>query len=116
MLEAELNERFERTDVVYQTLDGIPFEVSILAPRSIVLTSSSPRPLLVHFHGGGFILGTAFDPEITPKWQGTFAKSSVTIHLLTSKRQALPVCREQRRDCGLAVLPLDPGGNRVPDT
>jgi acetyl esterase/lipase len=85
MLEAELNDGFERTDVVYQTLDGIPFEVSILAPRSIILTSSSPRPLLVHFHGGGFVLGTAFDPEITPKWQGTLATSPVTVHLLTSK-------------------------------
>ncbi len=60
--------KFERIDVVYKTVDGIPFEVSILVPRAVVSAPLLARPVLVHFHGGGFILGTALDPQTLPLW------------------------------------------------
>lgn len=61
-------EHFERTDVAYKVLDGIPFEASILVPISVVASERPSRPLLVHFHGGAFILGTALDAQMIPLW------------------------------------------------
>ncbi|KAK4441997.1 Alpha/Beta hydrolase protein [Podospora aff. communis PSN243] len=55
---------FDRIDSVYKTVDGVPFEVSTLIPKG---PSSSPRPVLAHFHSGGFVLGTALDPQTFPR-------------------------------------------------
>lgn len=61
-------QQFERSDVVYKVLDGIPFEASILVPLSVIASERPSRPLLVHFHGGAFILGTALDAHTIPLW------------------------------------------------
>ncbi|KAK3322721.1 Alpha/Beta hydrolase protein [Apodospora peruviana] len=67
--------RFKRFDVVYKTVDGIPFDASALVPTTVIDSLRPARPVLVHFHGGAFIMGTALDRELTPLWLLQFAES-----------------------------------------
>ncbi|KAK3358026.1 Alpha/Beta hydrolase protein [Lasiosphaeria hispida] len=71
--------KFERIDAVYKEVDGIPFEVSVIAPREVVADQCPARPVLIHFHGGGFILGTALDPQTLPLWQYAGARGAVIV-------------------------------------
>lgn len=59
---------FDRTDVVYKTLNGISFKVAVLVPKLSIASRTHARPLLVHFHGGGLIMGTILDPVMLPRW------------------------------------------------
>jgi hypothetical protein len=64
---ASLFPRFERLELVYKTLNNVPFESSILIPKDILSTEAN-CPLLVHFHGGGLAMGAALDPAFTSQW------------------------------------------------
>ncbi|KAM0415800.1 hypothetical protein ACHAPT_013261 [Fusarium lateritium] len=66
-------EPFERVDIVYKTLDGPPFEAAILVPKTSITSRSHVSPLLVHFHGGGLVMGTTLDPVMLPYWIMQFA-------------------------------------------
>ena len=51
---------FTRTDLPYRTLNNIPLKATVLTP--LHLTTSTPaqgkkHPLIVRWHGGGFIVG-----------------------------------------------------------
>jgi len=71
MPEGEIK-KFERVNAVYKTVDGIPFEVSMLVPRIVISSNedSAGSPILVHFHDGGLVLGTALEAHTLPKWYG----------------------------------------------
>lgn len=62
---------FERADVVYKTLNNTPFEAAVLVPKRSLASKNNPSPLLVHFHGGGLIMGTNLDPVMLPQWYFT---------------------------------------------
>jgi cephalosporin-C deacetylase-like acetyl esterase len=64
-------EQFERADVVYKTLNGVPFHAAVLVPKSSIGSHTQAHPLLVHFHGGGLVMGAALDPGMLPHWYVT---------------------------------------------
>ncbi|KAJ4204140.1 hypothetical protein NW759_014977 [Fusarium solani] len=72
-------EPFERADIVYKTLNGTPFEAAILVPKTRITSQNHARPLLVHFHGGGLVMGATLDPVMLPLWIMQFAASQGAI-------------------------------------
>ncbi|EPE28702.1 alpha/beta-Hydrolase [Glarea lozoyensis ATCC 20868] len=48
---------FSRIDLVYSSIRGRDLQASILTPKKLRLSPPSSRPVLVHWHGGGFIVG-----------------------------------------------------------
>ncbi|KAF2668488.1 alpha/beta-hydrolase [Microthyrium microscopicum] len=61
--------RFERVDLCYKTLGSTEFEAAILVSHSLASSSrKTNRPLLVHFHGGGLLMGTILDSAILSVW------------------------------------------------
>lgn len=46
---------FNRVDSPYRTVNGYPIETSVFVPKNV--PTDSVCPVLVHFHGGGFIVG-----------------------------------------------------------
>jgi acetyl esterase/lipase len=61
-------QNFHQLEAVYKIIDGIPFGVSILVPKHIASSEEAKCPLLVHFHGGGLVIGTRLDVPIMPLW------------------------------------------------
>lgn len=52
---------FHRVDVAYRVINGVPIEATILTPLKISKSRENsrtkPQPVLVRWHGGGFIVG-----------------------------------------------------------
>lgn len=50
---------FTRTDLAYRYIDGVPLEATVLVPRSVTAVQGSGKkyPVMVRWHGGGFVLG-----------------------------------------------------------
>jgi cephalosporin-C deacetylase-like acetyl esterase len=64
--------RFERVDLVYKSFNGTDFKAAVLVPKTVISSEhKTTSPLLVHFHGGGLIMGTPLDPEILSVWRAT---------------------------------------------
>ena len=61
-------QNFNQLEAVYKIMDGIPFGVSILVPKHVTSSEEAKCPLLVHFHGGGLVIGTRLDAPIMPLW------------------------------------------------
>ncbi|KAK4449847.1 Alpha/Beta hydrolase protein [Podospora aff. communis PSN243] len=64
----DFSAHFNRIDLVYQTIDGIPLEAAVLIPKSLIPDPSKSYPVLVHFHGGALIVGTNPDPSFFAQW------------------------------------------------
>ncbi|CAM1503241.1 Fc.00g080170.m01.CDS01 [Cosmosporella sp. VM-42] len=62
-----LGSHFERVDLTYKTLNGISFTASIFVPNSLQQAQKT-SPLLVHFHGGGLVMGTNPEPHFLSRW------------------------------------------------
>lgn len=61
--------RFERVQFTYKTLNGVDFEVAVIAPKTVVASAAKQdSPLLVHFHGGGLVMGTVLEPFFISLW------------------------------------------------
>ncbi len=58
---------FDRIDLGYRTLNGVPFPVAVLVPKSLK-SAKKTCPLLVHFHGGGLWTGTYLEPFYLSRW------------------------------------------------
>jgi acetyl esterase/lipase len=56
---------FNRTDLVYKTIGATSFVASVLIPKSV---AKGKRPLLVHFHGGGLMVGDRMFGDWFPLW------------------------------------------------
>ena len=74
----DLEARFDRIVVTYKTVHNTALEAFIFVPKTISATDATTAPVLVHFHGGALILGTAPEPFFLTDW---FAPLS----LLTTK-------------------------------
>ncbi|KAK8011003.1 alpha/beta-hydrolase [Apiospora arundinis] len=48
---------FTRRDLVYSTVKGHNLYAAVLVPKSLRFQASRPHPVLVHWHGGGFVTG-----------------------------------------------------------
>lgn len=61
--------RFDRISLIYKTLNGTDFDAVVLVPKSLASSGKTMNsPLLVHFHGGGLMMGTPLDTEILSVW------------------------------------------------
>jgi carboxylesterase type B len=56
---------FNATDFTYKTVNNTPLELTILTPKHV---KSGTCPLLVHFHGGGLIVGDKMFPDWFALW------------------------------------------------
>jgi acetyl esterase/lipase len=60
----------------YKTVSGHQITADVLVPTKLIAsspstspsTASQPRPILLRFHGGGFITGSSLFPDFFPKW------------------------------------------------
>lgn len=64
---------FRISDFTYKTVNETPLLASVLVPKELK-PESGPRPILVHFHGGGLVLGDKLYEEWFPLWYGTRSK------------------------------------------
>ncbi|KAI1402583.1 putative polyketide synthase [Hypoxylon fuscum] len=48
---------FDVSDLTYGIVNGHPLKVSILTPKGLDQQESNEHPIMVHWHGGGFITG-----------------------------------------------------------
>lgn len=72
----ELEEYYAQTDVVYKTVNNASIEAAIFVPRSILNNKhGKPAPVVVHFHGGGLIVGTNPEPAFFGNWITTLPKT-----------------------------------------
>jgi cephalosporin-C deacetylase-like acetyl esterase len=58
-------DRFNITDLVFKTIGKTPLIASVLVPKTI---PRGKRPLLVHFHGGGLIVGDRLYETWFARW------------------------------------------------
>ncbi|KAJ9144981.1 Alpha/beta hydrolase fold-3 [Pleurostoma richardsiae] len=75
---ASLLPRFERHELVYKTMNDVPFHVSTLVPKGIAFAKMT-CPVLVHFHGGGLINGVTLEPAFLATWMLQLAESEDAI-------------------------------------
>ncbi|KAL5585693.1 hypothetical protein FOVSG1_013385 [Fusarium oxysporum f. sp. vasinfectum] len=69
-------ERFNQTDLVFKTIGNTPLIASVLVPKTV---QSGKRPLLVHFHGGGLIVGDRMYETWFALWMLQYAESEGAI-------------------------------------
>ena len=50
-------DHFRRIDLPYRHIKGIPLEATILVPKSLVAKQDATHPVMVRWHGGGFVVG-----------------------------------------------------------
>ncbi|KAK7582866.1 hypothetical protein V3481_012163 [Fusarium oxysporum f. sp. vasinfectum] len=79
-------QNFNQLEAVYKIMDGIPFGVSILVPKHVTSSEEAKCPLLVHFHGGGLVIGTRLDAPIMPLWETQFASYQSAVLVSPSYR------------------------------
>ncbi|KAH7190135.1 Alpha/Beta hydrolase protein [Fusarium oxysporum] len=79
-------QNFHQLEAVYKIIDGIPLGVSILVPKHIGSSEEAKCPLLVHFHGGGLVIGTRLDAPIMPLWETQFASYQSAVLVSPSYR------------------------------
>lgn len=60
---------FDEIEVAYKTVSGTPLETSILIPKN---AQNRECPVLVHFHGGGLMVGDKLFAPWFPLWLAAF--------------------------------------------
>jgi len=63
----ELQENYDRIDVNYKTVNNTSIETAVFVPKCLS-TKKLTTPIIVHFHGGGLILGTNPEPFCLSDW------------------------------------------------
>lgn len=48
---------FDRHDLTYKVVNGHPIQTTVLIPKALRTKPSGLCPVIVHWHGGGFIVG-----------------------------------------------------------
>lgn len=64
-LEKSKFEQFEREDFTYSQIGGHPLIASVLTPKKLQERPQRQVPVLVFWHGGGFVIG---DRLYEPWW------------------------------------------------
>ncbi|KAF3395230.1 hypothetical protein DPV78_009205 [Talaromyces pinophilus] len=67
---------FNITDLVYKTVGDVPLKASILVPKNV---NPGRHPVIVHFHGGGLIVGDKLFAPWFPLWIIQLAESEGAI-------------------------------------
>ncbi|KAM4066280.1 alpha/beta hydrolase fold domain-containing protein [Hirsutella rhossiliensis] len=86
-----MNEKFygfNRRDLVYSCINGHELLATVLTPRMLENQPSSQRPILVHWHGGGFIARDRMYGPWWPKWSLELALSQNAIVISPDYRLA----------------------------
>src|ERR1051326_3341962 len=60
----------------YKTVSGHQITTDVLVPSKLITSSQSTssseasqtRPVILRFHGGGFVTGSSLFPDFFPKW------------------------------------------------
>ena len=71
----ELQENYDRIDVNYKTVNKTGIETAIFVPKSLSAKKLT-TPIIVHFHGGGLILGTNPEPFSLSDWSVSLVQFS----------------------------------------
>ncbi|KAI1379834.1 putative polyketide synthase [Hypoxylon crocopeplum] len=61
-------EAFNAKNLTYRTINGHPLKVAILTPKELDQQESNEYPILVHWHGGGFIAGHRLHEDWFALW------------------------------------------------
>lgn len=48
---------FDRLDLTFKTVKDVPLRTTILTPKALSSQASADYPVLIHWHGGGFLVG-----------------------------------------------------------
>ncbi|KAK4104452.1 alpha/beta-hydrolase [Parathielavia hyrcaniae] len=86
---ADLEARFDRIDVAYNTVSDTPLEAAIFVPKTLseaAQAGTNPIPILVHFHGGALIVGGNPDPYMLPGWIRDLAHTTPALFISASYR------------------------------
>ncbi|KAK4652262.1 hypothetical protein QC762_609590 [Podospora pseudocomata] len=66
---AELAEHYHRLDVTYKTINATAIKAAVLVPKKLAASNKkTDAPVVVHFHGGGLIIGTNLEPVFIADW------------------------------------------------
>jgi hypothetical protein len=60
---------FDRLDLAFASVNGHALEASILTPKTLQEKASGTYPVLVYWHGGGFIVGHRLYEPWWSNWQ-----------------------------------------------
>ncbi|EXJ67371.1 uncharacterized protein A1O5_09384 [Cladophialophora psammophila CBS 110553] len=81
--------RFTVLETTYKVIDNRHnISVYTLIPKTLPPPSSSPRPVMVKFHGGFLITGTALYPDWFPHWLIEYALRHSVVTVLPNYRLA----------------------------
>lgn len=59
---------FSKRDIAYSSINGHDIFATVLTPTKLQDQPSAPRPVLVHWHGGGFVVGHRTYGPWWPLW------------------------------------------------
>ncbi|KIW83861.1 hypothetical protein Z517_03107 [Fonsecaea pedrosoi CBS 271.37] len=79
---------FTVLETTYKVVDDHAINVYTLIPKALPSPSSSPRPVMVKFHGGFLITGTALHPDWFPAWLVAYALRHAAVLVLPNYRLA----------------------------
>ncbi|KAI9038593.1 alpha/beta-hydrolase [Aspergillus affinis] len=75
---------FNIISTTYKTVSQHDIAVNVLVPKKI--TSAGKYPVIIRFHGGGFVSGSSLFPDWFPKWQAELALQHNAIIVLPNYR------------------------------
>jgi len=74
--------RFTKRDLVYSCINGQDLLATVLTPKKLQEHPPAQCPVLVHWHGGGFVLGHRMYAPWWPTWLATLRRQSNRILLI----------------------------------
>ncbi|OCK74973.1 putative polyketide synthase [Lepidopterella palustris CBS 459.81] len=80
---------FDRIDLVYHVVHDHPLQASILTPKELSGQSSKQLPVVVFWHGGGFIVGDRLYEPWWSEWLIEFALSQ-SVMIITADYRLMP--------------------------
>lgn len=78
-------ELFDRVDFDFKIVYGHPLKTSILIPKNLQSSQRKSYPVIVNWHGGGFVVGDRLYEGWLPVWYVLFHAhklTSVLFHFL----------------------------------
>lgn len=65
---------FTTADVTYKTIESHPVEATLFIPQDLTAEQKAqPRPVILRYHGGGWMTGSRFSWEWMTRWTLEFA-------------------------------------------
>lgn len=77
-------------DKTYKTVSNHPIELTVLAPTNLNSSERSiPRPVILRYHGGGFVTGCRYSWEWMARWTLQFALQHGAVLVVPDHRKML---------------------------